>query len=401
VSAGSAGLRERHSRGCGAPGGGRCSCSPSVEAWVWSRRDGRKIRRTFAGKGAKAAAKAWRQDAAGELRRGRLRAPTSTTLTQSADAFLAGARDGSIRTRAGDAYKPSAVRGYETSLRLRVLPELGAARLSDIARSDLQDLVDRMLARGLDASTIRNTLMPVRAIFRRALVRGEIAVNPTAGLELPAVRGRRDRIASPAEAAALLEAVPERDRALWATALYAGLRRGELMALRWADVDLAAGVIRVERSWDVREGLIEPKSRAGRRTVPIAKVLREQLIAHRLRTGRSEGLAFGRTLEQPFDGTSISERAATAWRKATAAAREQDPEAVELVPITLHECRHTFASLMIAAGVNAKALSTYMGHSSVTITYDRYGHLMPGNEEQAAVLLDAFLASRTADAVAR
>ena len=61
-----------------------------------------------------------------------------------------------------------------------------------------------------------------------------------------------------------------------------------------------------------------------------------------------------------------------------------------------HDCRHTFASLMIAAGVNAKALSTYMGHGSITITLDRYGHLMPGNEEQAAGLLDDYLLGHTA-----
>ena len=59
----------------------------------------------------------------------------------------------------------------------------------------------------------------------------------------------------------------------------------------------------------------------------------------------------------------------------------------------LHECRHTFASLMIAAGVNAKALSTYMGHSSITITLDRYGHLMPGNEQGSAGLLNDYLKS--------
>ncbi len=69
------------------------------------------------------------------------------------------------------------------------------------------------------------------------------------------------------------------------------------------------------------------------------------------------------------------------------------------MPITLHECRHTFASLMIAAGVNAKALSTYMGHANIAITFDRYGHLMPGNEEQAAGLLDAYL--ERADTAAR
>lgn len=60
-----------------------------------------------------------------------------------------------------------------------------------------------------------------------------------------------------------------------------------------------------------------------------------------------------------------------------------------------HECRHTYASLMIAAGVNAKALWTYMGHASIQITMDRYGHLMPGNEEEAAGLLDAYLARST------
>jgi integrase len=64
----------------------------------------------------------------------------------------------------------------------------------------------------------------------------------------------------------------------------------------------------------------------------------------------------------------------------------------------LHECRHTFASLMIAAGVNAKALSTYMGHANIATTIDKYGHLMPGNEAEAAGLLDAYL-DRVADAL--
>jgi integrase len=65
----------------------------------------------------------------------------------------------------------------------------------------------------------------------------------------------------------------------------------------------------------------------------------------------------------------------------------------KLEQVTLHECRHTFASLMIRAGVNVKALATYMGHASITITLDRYGHLLPGNESEAAGLLDAYLAS--------
>jgi integrase len=194
---------------------------------VWSARDAKKVRKTFP---TLAAARGWRADAQVGLRKRTFRAPTSTTLRQAADAWLAGARDGSVRTRSGDAYKPSAIRSYEGSLRKRVLPELGAAKLSDIGRVDLQDFADGLVAEGLDPSTIRNTLMPVRAIYRRALNRGEVSVNPTAGLELPAVRGRRDRVADPEEARELVAALSPGDRAIWATALYAGLRRGELMA---------------------------------------------------------------------------------------------------------------------------------------------------------------------------
>jgi len=144
-------------------------------------------------------------------------------------------------------------------------------------------------------------------------------------------------------------------------------------------VDLATGVIRVERGWDDEEGEIEGKTRAARRTVPIAAVLRDHLLKHRLR-GSGEGLVFGTSPTLPLQPTNVRRRALTAWKHA------------QLEPIGLHECRHTFASLMIAAGVNAKALSTYMGHASVSITFDRYGHLMPGNEAEAAGLLDAYLA---------
>jgi len=370
------GILVRHLKACATHWGRRCNCRPTYQASVWSARDARRIKKSFP---TLAEAKAWRAEAQSAIRRGTMRPPSQLTLCQAAEAWLLGARDGSIRNRSGDRYKPSVVRTYEISLRLRLLPEFGGRKLSDIRRSDLQDFADRLLAGGTDASTIRNTLMPLRAIFRRAVARGDIAVNPTTGLELPAVRGRRDRIASPEEASKLMEALPERDRALWATALYGGLRRGELQALRWDDVDPAKGVIRIERAWDVREGEIEPKSRAGRRTVPIAAVLRDYLVEHKQRRG-GNGLVFGRPDGKAFDGSTVDARAKAAWRNAG------------LEPITLHEARHTFASLMIAASVNAKALATYMGHASVTITYDRYGHLMPGNEDEAAALLDAYLA---------
>jgi integrase len=366
------GVTIRHSRRCSVQDGRPCSCTPSYRAEVWSARDGKKIRkdcRTLA------EAKAWRADAMREIRLGTRRASAPLTVAEAAETWLTGARAGSIRNRSGDEYKPSSIRGYEEALRIRVLPELGSRRLDTITRSDLQGLVDRLLAEGQHPSTIRNSLMPLRAIFRRTIARGDLAINPTRGLELPAVRGTRDRIAAPEEAAALLAAL-DQDRAVWATAMYGGLRRGELRALELGDIDLDANVIRVQRSWDAVEGLIEPKSHAGRRTVP---VLRSVLVKHLDSLGRANGLAFGHSARIPFQPKSLSNRAGRDWKRAG------------LQPITLHECRHTFASLMIAAGVNAKALSTYMGHASVMITLDRYGHLMPGNEREAAGLLDAFL----------
>jgi integrase len=239
----------------------------------------------------------------------------------------------------------------------------------------------------LSASSVRNALMPLRVIYRRALREGLVAASPLTHLELPAVRGRRERIASPAEAAALLATLPENDRAIWATAIYAGLRRGELMALRVEDVDLVGGVVAIERAWDAKAGvLVAVKSRAGRRRVPITGELRRHLVAHLLRRGTREGLVFGRPDGRPFDPSSLRQRADQAWK------------AADLGRLTLHECRHTFASIAIAAGVNAKALSDYLGHSSIQTTFDRYGHLMPGSEDVAAGLIDAYLSGARAGA---
>jgi integrase len=137
--------------------------------------------------------------------------------------------------------------------------------------------------------------------------------------------------------------------------------------------------IHVRRSWDARQGEILPKSKAGIRSVPIPNVLRPRLLAHRLRSGRSTGLVFGPDGTRPFQYESLANRSRKAWATMNKRRAEEELPAVE--PLTLHGCRHTYASLMIAAGVNAKALSTYIGHSSITITLDRYGLLFPGNEQ--------------------
>src|SRR5581483_1051175 len=372
------GIALRHQRRCQTSKGQKCSCSPSYQAQVWSPRDRKPIRKTFA---SLKDARAWRQESQVALRKGTLRAPSPVTLREAADEWLTAAAAGLVRTRSGDAYKPSAVRAYRQALHHRVLPILGSKRLTAISRVLLQDLVDLLVAQGLSASSVRNTILPLRAICRRARSRGEIALNPTLKLALPAVRGRRDRIAVPAEANALLKVLPLSERPIWATALYAGLRLGELQALNWNDIDFDRNLISVVRSWDRHTGFIAPKSRSGSRRVPLATTLRRELLNHRLRLGKGgQGFVFpNQRGTGPFNPSTIALHAKAAW------------SAAGLAPITLHECRHSYAAYMIAAGINTKALSTYMGHASITITLDRYGHLLPGNEDQAAQLLDTWL----------
>jgi integrase len=256
------GIAKRHSRTCRSRQGERCNCNAGWEASVFSKRENKKIRKTFR---SEAEAKTWRADALAALSRGGLRTPKRTTALAAWDEWYEGAKAGTVRNVSGDPYKPSALRAYERAMRLRVLPALGAVRLAELHRPDVQALADRLLAEGLSPTTIRNTFLPLRAVCGRAVAADQLAMNPCDGIRLPAVRARRDRIVGVVEAEELLAAVPGRDRALWATAMFAGLRLGELQALRVESIDLAAGVIHVERGWDAKEGEIEPKSASARR----------------------------------------------------------------------------------------------------------------------------------------
>ena len=101
-----------------------------------------------------------------------------TTLREAAEAMIEGAKAGTVKSKKGQPFKPSTVRSYQDSLELHVLPDYGWVRLSAISRFDLQELVDRLDADGLDGATIRNAVTPLRVIYRRALARGEVALLP-------------------------------------------------------------------------------------------------------------------------------------------------------------------------------------------------------------------------------
>jgi integrase len=368
----STGIETRHGRSCAARNGGRCSCAPTYQAHVWDAKAAKRIRKTFA---TRSAAKQWREDARVALRAGDLSADRGPLLKDAIDAWFQGLRAGHITNRSGDRYKPGAIRGYEQNLRLRVTPVLGDRRMADVTTQDVQKLVDGLIAAGLEPATIDSALTPLKALYRRALARGEVRLNPTVGIEKPAVRSKAKRVVLPNDAEAMIAALDTNERALWATAIYAGLRRGELIGLRRQDIDLATGLLHVRRGWDMIDGEIAPKSRQGRRDVPVAGVLRDHLDELLLDLA-DDNHVFGR----PEWVCRAGRRARERW------------EARRLPVLTMHECRHVYASHAIAAGVNAKTLSTYMGHANIAITFDLYGHLMPGDEAHAVGLLDAYYA---------
>jgi integrase len=234
-----------------------------AQAWIADPshpRGGRNVYRTFP---SEEQAALWRsQVKVAERHSGgaRLRRRSDVpTLREACDALVAGMKTGSVRKRGGGEYRAGVIRAYERVLKRYVFTELGGLRLTEIHQPDLLELVEQMQSAGLSASTIKTTLDPIRVVYRRAVARGVIDANPTQGIEVPSGEKKRDRVADPAEAAKLVAALPRaEDRALWAVALYAGLRAGELRALRWSDVDLAGGRVRVERNLPIRYGHLFP-----------------------------------------------------------------------------------------------------------------------------------------------
>jgi integrase len=328
-----------------------------------------------------AAARSWRIDAQARIEAGTLSAAAGPTVEEAAAAFVESIGSGAFRQRNGHRYKPSVVRGYRAELFKKVVPEFGPKRLARLQRPEIQRWADS-LSVDRSPSTVRNTVASLRALIAFAEVRGWVHVNPSDGLRLPTGETKRDRIASVAEAAALIEAMHPMDRAALGCAVYAGLRLGELLALDMAAVDLEGGWLHVLRSWDRgAKEFVSVKNRKPRK-VPIIEKLAVLLDDHFVLLDHpAEGLLFqsANRSDWPIHPGILRRRTHKRWEDAG------------LTRLGFHEPRHTYASIAIAAGLNPKTLSTYMGHSTITITFDRYGHLMPGSEDEARALLDSYL----------
>lgn len=269
---------------------------------------------------------------------------------------------------------------YGRDLELHVLPVLAHRRLSEIEQRDLKALARHLSDKGLAAATVRIVMAPVRALFATAVEEGLLRTNPAAGLRLGGGTKKADpansrRALDEAELARLIGETPERWRLLIRFLAQTGLRVGELIALRWEDVDLGTRRVSVRRRL-YRGRLDAPKSSYGTRQVPISTRLAQDLWRHR--AGATDGDAVfvgpeGRPLRSEFVLRSIVK---------PAAARAGVPWA------GVHTMRHTCASILFRSGWNAKQVQIVLGHHSPAFTLATYVHLIPDDLPEPRFLHD-------------
>ena len=277
--------------------------------------------------------------------------------------------------------KPKTRLGYESLLRTRVLPTFGSLDLREIDGLEIRRWVAEMHAEGLSASRVKQSYRLLRQLLSSAVDCGLLDRDPSHGVKLP--RDVRTEMAclTAQEVERLAEALPARYRPLINVLAFGGLRWGEASALRRRRCDLDAGLLIVAESLgDVNGRVIFGDTKTYRvRKTRIPAFLVDELRAH-METVKSapDALLFTAPMGGPLRIANFRKRV---WWPALDTAGL--PRSVRI-----HDMRHTCASLLIRQGVHPKAIQHHLGHSSINITMDRYGHLLPDQFDDLASKLD-------------
>jgi integrase len=346
--------------------------------------DGKRIRRWHSGFRTKRDAERARVELLARVDSGSYVEPSRLTLA----VFL---RDQWLPGLAGQV-RPTTLHAYQTNIARYVLPRIGATLLQRLTPAHLNQLYAALLAAGgrngrpLSGRTVQSVAMTIRKALGDATRWGLVHRNVAALASPPRPRRAEMHSWTAAELRTFLEHVAgERLLAVWMLAASTGMRRGELLGLRWVDVDLDHDRVAVRQTLVLagRQVIVsEPKTSRGRRsialdprTVGALRTWRAAQVAERLAWGGAwidSGLVFTREDGTPLHPEWLSD--AFVWRVQRAG----------LPPIRLHDLRHTHASLGLAAGVPVKVMSERLGHSSSSFTADAYQHVTPALEEQAA-----------------
>jgi integrase len=283
--------------------------------------------------------------------------------------------------------RPRTREKYEGAIRLHLNPRLGSLRIGDVTADEIASLIAQMHAAGIAGWTIRGVLTPLGRILGHAVRRRLIPSNPLRSLdrdERPRVAARKQRILDSDEIAKVLHACPSGYRPIIATAIFTGIRQGELLGLTWAEVDFEAGLIRVSKQLERKTGKrVEPKTIRAVRDVVLMPALASTLKRHKLSLPpaltRDDGFVFCTRSGKPHDSRNVSRRGLEVALQEAGVGEWVEGEGRKRrrwrSGITFHGLRHTFASLLIAQGADVVHVSSQLGHASPRITLEIYAHL--------------------------
>ena len=283
--------------------------------------------------------------------------------------------------------KPGTVNRYRQNARSYILPAIGSVPLAKVTPLAVQRLVNDLVTSGRSPASARLCFAVLRRAFNQAVKWKMIARNPCDDVDVPRVASPEMQTWNLEDANRFLAAIADVPlAAFWQLALVTGMRRGELLALRWQDVDLDRGTLAVRRTMaedsQRRWTYGEPKSAAGRRAIAIPAPMVISLKAHRARQNERRlllgaawddaGLVFDRGDGAPYNPDGVSEH----FRELIAR--------LGLPRIRFHDLRHTAATLMMADGVHPKIVQERLGHSKISMTLDRYSHVTESMQRDAA-----------------
>lgn len=355
---------------------------------------GKLKRRFFYGKTRQEVADKLNQ-ALADLRQGTFVAPSRTTVGSWLSTWLEEYKRPKVR--------PSTLESYRMMIDVHIKPGLGHIQLKQLQPCDLQRFYNQKLAAGrsdgkggLSPRMVRYMHVILHGALKQAVREGLVARNVAEAVELPREQKKEFVPLTDDQVRRFLSAIKnDRLYAAFLLDLGTGLRRGELLALRWQDVDLKNRLITVRQAVSQVKGQLlyqEPKSKKSQRTVPIPESIATELKAHKARQNQ-ERLMLGPAYQD--NGLVFCQENGEPLRIRTFLRRFDNLLAKAGVPkVRFHDLRHTFATLLLQAGEHPKVVSELLGHSCISITLDTYTHVLPELKQAAAARLDGILNQR-------